>query len=85
MVPESVSRIMKKFRWHIIVRNQLYRITHHNYVPRVGDEIRLDRDEFYLVERIVWCCDESDELGERVNVGCKKIKVDPTTYASTKP
>lgn len=39
------------------------------FVPRVGDEIRLDEDTFYTVTKVVWVYDEPDHPHHRVNLG----------------
>ncbi len=41
--------------------------------PRLGDEIRLNIDEYYKVIKVVWCYDEPSAIGERVNIGVEDI------------
>jgi len=36
-----------------------------SHVPRVGDEIRINDDTYYKVNRIVWVYDEADSPYER--------------------
>ncbi len=43
-------------------------------LPNVGDELRASPKSFYTVVSIVWCLDEKDEFGQRVNIGIKKSK-----------
>lgn len=42
-------------------------------VPSVGDEIRLADDKIYEVIKIVWCLDEYNPVGLRVNVGVERV------------
>lgn len=44
------------------------------YVPRIGDEIRLDEHTFYKVTHVVWCLDEEYSPTERVNIGVSLVK-----------
>ena len=38
--------------------------------PRVGDELRLPTDRYFVVKRIVWCLDEHSNPGyDRINIG----------------
>lgn len=45
-----------------------------NALPSVGDELRQSDRDFYKVMKICWCLDESDELGQRVNIGIEKVR-----------
>lgn len=63
---------MKKYRWHLYVKS-IKRIVHENFVPRLGDELRLE-DGYVEVIKIVWCMDEFSPLGIRVNIDTKFIK-----------
>lgn len=46
-----------------------------SHVPRVGDEIRLSKDKFFRVIRVVWVYDEPEFPFERVNVGVLSVGV----------
>ena len=39
------------------------------HVPRVGDELRFNDEQFFVVERVVWCYDEKES--QRANVEIK--------------
>lgn len=39
-------------------------------VPRPGDEVRMDKDRYFEVSRVVWCLDED---GQRANVGVREV------------
>ena len=41
-------------------------------IPRVGDEIRTNRDTYWVVKLVVWVLDEPVE---RMNIGVEKAKV----------
>lgn len=43
-------------------------------LPRVGDELRANSKTFYRVKRLVWCLDEENVEGQRVNIEIEKIK-----------
>ena len=45
-------------------------------VPRVGDELRFQRDKFFRVTRVIWVYDESDNWwdGARANIGMEIIE-----------
>lgn len=40
-------------------------------VPRVGDTVRLAGDKYVKVTGVVWCLDENNIEGDRVNIGLK--------------
>ena len=67
---------MTKFQTHVIHRKtgQMLVCRGLDFVPSVGDEIRLEGNRFYKVSLVVWVFDEPDSYGQRVNVG-----VDPVT------
>lgn len=44
------------------------------FLPRVGDEIRASRTQFYEVLKVVICLDEPGSYGQRVNIELKKLK-----------
>ena len=42
------------------------RTIHH--VPRVGDELRFNNTEFYVVTKVLWAMDEPEYPRERCNI-----------------
>jgi hypothetical protein len=64
-----------KYCLHVFSNGKRIRFLRSNDVPPVGDEIRLSREDFYKVVRAVWCFDEKDENGQRVNIEVKKVRV----------
>ena len=38
------------------------------HLPRLGDEIRFSKDRYSIVKQVVWCMDEKDDEGQRVNL-----------------
>ena len=42
------------------------------HLPRAGDEVRFSDDKYYTVNQVVWCLDEDDTEGQRVNIGFEK-------------
>lgn len=38
------------------------------HLPRMGDTIRLHGDRYATVTKVVWCLDEADGRGTRVNL-----------------
>lgn len=68
---------MDKMYIHFIDIN-LDKIVHRdylNFVPRVSDEIRLNENKFYLVEKVVWIYDEPEYPYQRANIGISKIDI----------
>lgn len=67
---------MKLFKIHWIVGSKQILLPKNslNALPRVGDELRASDKKFYTVVRLVWCLDESDEFGQRVNIELKRAK-----------
>jgi hypothetical protein len=65
----------EKYWLHVFHNGKLIRYLSSNDVPPVGDEIRLDKESFYKVERAVWCFDEPDQNGQRVNLQVRKIRI----------
>lgn len=65
---------MKAFNVHLIVNNKFRRYWSVDHIPSVGDEIRLGPKEFVRVTRRVFVADESQQMGQRVNIGCVKAK-----------
>ena len=43
------------------------------HVPRVGDEIRFDTAEFYVVTRVIWAMDEIEYPRERCNITMERL------------
>lgn len=39
------------------------------HLPRIGDTVRLDEKRYVKVTEIVWCMDEDESEGQRVNIG----------------
>ena len=69
---------MKKFNIHWIINNKhrFLSVNSLDALPCVGDEIRQSDKEFYVVEKIVWCLDEYNDIHQqRVNIKLKKIKL----------
>lgn len=66
---------MKKFAFHLIAGENLVKFAHADYIPCVGDEIRLGPKEFYKVLKAVHCWDEASTIGERVNLLVQRIKL----------
>lgn len=44
-------------------------------VPRVGDTVRLAGEKYVKVTGVVWCLDENNIEGDRVNIGLKAFDV----------
>jgi len=42
-------------------------------LPRIGDEVRADATTIYEVKRVCWCLDETNKIGQRVNIAIEKI------------
>ena len=38
------------------------------HLPRLGDEMRFSKDRYGIVKQVVWCMDEKDDGGQRVNL-----------------
>jgi hypothetical protein len=38
------------------------------HLPRLGDEMRFSSDRYGIVKQVVWCTDEKDDEGQRVNL-----------------
>ena len=38
------------------------------HLPRLGDEIRFTKDRYSIVKQVVWCMDEKNDEGQRVNL-----------------
>ena len=45
------------------------------FAPRVGDEIRLSREVYYKVKRLIWCYDEPEAVFARLNIEVELIEV----------
>ena len=58
---------------HFILKNKLFTKISAYHVPSKGDEIRLSKNKFYKIIKLVWVYDEPDSLYERVNIGIKEI------------
>ena len=62
-----------------IKANQVIAYKTASICPRIGEEVRLtlngSDETFFKVVQVVWCFDEPNVIGQRVNVGLKKIKV----------
>ncbi len=41
---------------------------HMEHIPRVGDTMRFYGDMYYKVTEVIWCMDEPDTEGQRVNI-----------------
>ncbi len=44
-------------------------------LPRLGDEVRISDDKYGVVKQVVWCMDEDDKEGQRVNLRIEKLNV----------
>ena len=66
---------MEKIKAHILntQTNTLLATPWLTRVPRVRDEVRLDEDRFFTVTRVVWCLDEPEYKGGRVNLGVEPV------------
>ena len=38
------------------------------HLPRLGDEMRFSEGKYGTVKQVVWCMDEDDDEGQRVNL-----------------
>lgn len=38
------------------------------HLPRLCDEMRFSKDRYGIVKQVVWCMDEKDDEGQRVNL-----------------
>lgn len=45
-----------------------------NHIPRVGDTVRVSETTYGKVYEVVWCFDETNPIGERVNIGIETEK-----------
>lgn len=57
-----------KVNIHFIVKNKLKYTKIVEHVPKKGDEVRFNVDEFYEVVRVVWVYDEPNEPWSRANI-----------------
>ena len=62
----------RKVLIHFILENKIRMKVSANFVPRLGEEVRMSDNEFYEVGQVVWAMDEPDALYERVNIGLRK-------------
>jgi len=46
------------------------------HLPRLGDEVRISDDKYGVVKQVVWCMDEDDKEGQRVNLRIEKLSVE---------
>lgn len=42
------------------------------HLPRLGDEMRLDKERYGIVREVVWCMDELSDGAQRVNLGLER-------------
>ena len=57
-----------KVRIHFFVDGDHWASRFLYHVPRVGDEVRFNEDEYFTVKRLVWPMDEEDNRHERCNI-----------------
>jgi len=62
---------MMEYKIHFVKEGGSLIVHYTNFVPRVGDEIRIKEDEYYEVTLIVWIFDEPECPITRVNVGIR--------------
>ena len=43
------------------------------HLPRTGDTMRFSEDKYGTVKEVVWCMDEDDKEGQRVNLRIESI------------
>ena len=65
----------RKYWIHVFCNGVRIRYLSSNDVPPVGDQLRLAPEKFFKVVRAVWCFDESDQNGQRVNIEVKKVRI----------
>ena len=44
------------------------------HLPRTGDTMRFSEDKYGTVKEVVWCMDEDDKEGQRVNLRIESVE-----------
>jgi len=58
----------------IFLDGKLYAYRRMSVCPQAGDIIRFDESKYGKVNEVVWCLDEPDAEGQRVNIGAVSEK-----------
>ena len=62
------------FRIHGFLNGERILNRHIAHLPRNGDTIRIDEDVYVKVTEVVWCLDEDDSGGARVNLRLEDLQ-----------
>lgn len=64
------------FKVHGYLDNEMVINWHMEHLPRIGDTMRFkgkNGDKYGKVTEVVWCMDEENSVGQRVNIGIESI------------
>lgn len=53
---------------HVFVDGDINSTPVMNNIPRIGDTIRISNDKYCKVTEVIWCFDEKNDIGQRVNL-----------------
>lgn len=56
------------FKVHVFRDGELIGVNRIEHLPRCGDTVRCGQDQYFIVKEVVWCWDENDAEGTRINI-----------------